>query len=252
MTTHESTWTTDDVRSFRATARQFIQQEFVPRQAHWRQQQRPDLEAWSAAGRAGLLLADVPEQYGGGGGTFAHEAVVLEELARAGVDFASSIQSIVAHYVLAYGTEPQKQKWLPRLADGTLVGAIAMTEPGAGSDLQGIRTIARREHDGYVLNGSKTFITNGPYADTIVFICKLDEGNEAADRKVVQFVLDSGMPGLEQSKPLRKMGLHSSPTGMLFLDDVRCGRAGIPRCPRSRARSARVPWRRVRRCAQRR
>src|SRR6188472_2310403 len=155
MIDHQSSWATDDVRMFRTMVRQFIQREFLPHQARWRQQHRPDGEAWAAAGRAGLLLADVPEQYGGGGGTFAHEAVVLEELAGAGVDFASSIQSIVAHYVLAYGTEAQKQKWLPRLADGTLVGAIAMTEPGAGSDLQGIKTIARRDHNGYVLNGSK-------------------------------------------------------------------------------------------------
>ena len=105
------------------------------------------------------------------------------------------------------------------------IGAWAITEPGSGSDAFGsMAATAPRDGDEYVLNGSKTFITNGPYADTIVFICKLDEGNEPADRKVVQFVLDTGMPGLEQSKPLRKMGLHSSPTGMLFLDDVRCGR----------------------------
>jgi acyl-CoA dehydrogenase len=221
MTTHESTWTTDDVRSFRATARQFIQQELVPHQARWRQQQRPDVEAWTAAGRAGLLLPDVPEQYGGGGGTFAHEAVVLEELARAGVDFASSIQSIVAHYVLAYGTEPQKQKWLPRLAEGTLVGAIAMTEPGAGSDLQGIRTIARREHNGYVLNGSKTFITNGCNAGLLCVAVKT--GTTAAPmRSLSLFMVETcDLPGYHVGRSLDKVGMHAQDTCELFFDDVR-------------------------------
>src|ERR1051326_278401 len=122
-------------------------------------------------------------------------------------------------------TIAQKERWALDLLTLDKVGAWAITEPDSGSDAFGsMKSTARRDGDEYILNGSKTFITNGPYADTIVFICKLDEGNESADRKVVQFVLDSGMPGLEQSKPLRKMGLHSSPTGMLFLDDVRCGR----------------------------
>ena len=127
----------DDVRMFRDSVRQFVAREFVPQQARWREQRGPDADAWTRAGRAGLLLADVPEEYGGGGGTFAHEAVVLEELARAGVHFGAAIQSTVAHYILAYGTEAQKRAWLPRLARGERVAAIAMTEPSAGSDLQG-------------------------------------------------------------------------------------------------------------------
>ena len=152
---------------FRRTARRFIQNEFVPHQPRWRQQLRPDAEAWTKAGAIGLLLPDVPQNYGGGGGTFAHEAVVMEELAHAGVHFGSSIQSIVAHYLLAYGSEEQKRNWLPRMARGELVGAIAMTEPGAGSDLQGIKTTARRDGDHYVINGSKTFITNGLHAGIV-------------------------------------------------------------------------------------
>jgi len=220
MITHEPTWTTDDVRSFRATARQFIQQELVPHQARWRQQQRPDVDAWTAAGRAGLLLPDVPEQYGGGGGTFAHEAVVLEELARAGVAFAASIQSIVAHYVLAYGTEPQRQKWLPRLADGTLVGAIAMTEPGAGSDLQGIKTIARREHHGYVLNGSKTFITNGCHAGLLCVAVKTST-TASPMRSLSLFMVETcDLPGYHVGRSLDKVGMHAQDTCELFFDDV--------------------------------
>src|SRR6058998_4464107 len=171
---YQSPWANDEVRMFRATVRQFIQKEFAPQQARWREQQRPDAEAWTQAGRTGLLLPDLPEAYGGGGGTFAHAAVVLEELARAGVHFGSGIQSIVAHYILAYGSEEQKRNWLPRMARGELVTAIAMTEPAAGSDLQGIKTTARRDGDHYVINGSKTFITNGWHASLICLAVKTD------------------------------------------------------------------------------
>ena len=123
------------------------------------------------------------------------------------------------------GTIAQKERWVPDLLTMDKVGAWAITEPNSGSDAFGsMKSTARRDGDEYVLNGSKTFITNGPYADTIVFICKFDEGNDPKDRKILSFVLDRGTPGLEQSKPLRKMGMHSSPTGELFLDDVRVGR----------------------------
>jgi alkylation response protein AidB-like acyl-CoA dehydrogenase len=126
--------------------------------------------------------------------------------------------------IMSKGTIEQKERWGLDLLTLDKIGAWAITEPGSGSDAFGsMKSTARRDGDEYVLNGSKTFITNGPYADTIVFICKLDEGNPPEERKVLSFVLDSGMPGLEQSKPLRKMGMHSSPTGELFLDDVRVG-----------------------------
>ena len=132
---------------------------------------------------------------------------------------------LTAASIMSKGTIAQKERWGRDLLTLEKIGAWAITEPGSGSDAFGsMRATARRDGDEYVLNGSKTFITNGPYADTIVFICKLDEGNPPAERTVLQFVLDSGMPGLEQSKPLRKMGMHSSPTGELFLDDVRVGR----------------------------
>src|SRR4051812_17983253 len=132
---------------------------------------------------------------------------------------------LTAAAIMSRGTLAQKERWAGEILTMEKIGAWAITEPNSGSDAFGsMQATARRDGDEYVLNGSKTFITNGPYADTIVFICKLDEGNPPADRTVLQFVLDSGMPGLEQSKPLRKMGLHSSPTGMLFLDDVRVGK----------------------------
>jgi alkylation response protein AidB-like acyl-CoA dehydrogenase len=132
---------------------------------------------------------------------------------------------LTAAAIMSKGTIAQKKRWARDILTMDKIGAWAITEPNSGSDAFGsMQSTARRDGDEYLLNGSKTFITNGPFADTIVFICKLDEGNAPADRKVVQFVLESGMPGFEQSKPLRKMGLHSSPTGMLFLDDVRVGR----------------------------
>jgi alkylation response protein AidB-like acyl-CoA dehydrogenase len=132
---------------------------------------------------------------------------------------------LTANAILSKGTTAQKERWALELLTLEKIGAWAITEPGSGSDaFGGMKSTARRDGDGYVLNGSKTFITNGPYADTIVFICKLDDGSEPKKRKVLSFVLDRGMPGLTQSKPMRKMGLHSSPTGELFLEDVRVGR----------------------------
>ena len=132
---------------------------------------------------------------------------------------------LTAAAIMSRGTIPQKERWALDLLTLDKIGSWAITEPDSGSDaFGGMKSTARRDGDEYVLNGSKTFITNGPYADTIVFICKLDEGNDPKDRKVLSFVLDRGMPGLEQSKPLRKMGMHSSPTGQLFLTDVRAGR----------------------------
>jgi acyl-CoA dehydrogenase len=132
---------------------------------------------------------------------------------------------LTAASIMGRGTNAQRERWVPELLTMEKIGAWAITEPNSGSDAFGsMLSTARRDGDEYVLNGSKTFITNGPYADTLVFICKLDEGNPPAERKILSFVLDSGMPGLEQSKPLRKMGMHSSPTGQLFLTDVRVGR----------------------------
>ena len=218
---YESRWVNDDVRMFRATVRQFVQKEFVPAQDRWREQHGCDPTAWTAAGRAGILLTDVPEEYGGGGGTFAHEAVVLEELALAGVHFGSVIQSVVAHYILAYGSEDQKRAWLPRMARGELVGAIAMSEPAAGSDLQAIRTTARRDGDRYVINGSKTFITNGAQAGLVCLAAKTDPKVTGLKGISLIVVETAGLPGYRVGRSLDKVGMHAQDTCELFFDDVR-------------------------------
>ena len=225
--TYESRWTNDEVRMFRTTVRQFIHKEFAPQQARWRQQHGPDADAWTRAGGAGILLTDVPDAYGGGGGTFAYEAVVLEELARAGVHFGSSIQSIVAHYILAYATEEQKHHWLPRMARGELVGAIAMSEPAAGSDLQGIQTTARRDGQCYVINGSKTFVTNGSHASIICLAVKTDPKVVALKGLSLIIVETKDLPGYRVGGALEKIGMHAQDTCELFFDDVRVPAANL-------------------------
>jgi acyl-CoA dehydrogenase len=163
----------------------------------------------------------VPEEYGGSGGTFAHEAIVIEELARAGIHIGFSVQSIVAHYILAYGNEEQKRRWLPRMAGGDLVGAIAMTEPDAGSDLQAMKTIARKEGDHYVIRGSKTFITNGSQAGLICLAVRTDP-KAAGPRVLSLIVLETGdLPGYKVGRPLQKIGRHTQDVCELFFDDVR-------------------------------
>ena len=168
-----------------------------------------------------------PEKPSSGGGDGSITMIPIIELCRysPGLVTAMGVSTgLTASAITSKGTIRQKERWALDLLTLDKIGAWAITEPGSGSDAFGsMKSTARRDGDEYVLNGSKTFITNGPYADTIVFICKLDEGNPPEERKVLSFVLDSGMPGLEQSKPLRKMGMHSSPTGELFLDDVRVG-----------------------------
>jgi len=205
---------------FRNTVRQFIEKEVAPRQARWAEQGHADAEAWIAAGKAGLLLPDVPEEYGGGGGTFAHEAVIIEELARSGAHFGFSIQSIVANYILAYGNEGQKQRWLPPMARGELVGAVGLTESNSGSDLQGLRTTARKDGDHYVINGSKTFITNGWQAGLVCLAVRTDltaPGPRALSLVVVE---TRDLPGYRAGRPLHKMGRHAQDTCELFFDNV--------------------------------
>lgn len=219
--TYESPWASDGVDIFRKTVRQFIEREFAPHQVRWREQHHADGDAWTKAGKIGLLLTDVPQEYGGGGGTFAHEAVVLEELARAGVHFGSSIQSIVAHYILAYCTEAQKRNWLPLMARGELLSAIAMTEPAAGSDLQGIKTVARRDGDHYVINGSKTFITNGLHAGIVCLAVKTDPKASGPKGTSLILVETKGLAGYRVGRPLEKVGRHGQDTCELFFDNVR-------------------------------
>ncbi|MBX3313562.1 MAG: acyl-CoA dehydrogenase family protein [Actinobacteria bacterium] len=182
----------------------------------------------AAAVEAGETPPEKPKRDSeGDGGSSSLTLIPIIELCRVcpGMVTAMGVSmGLTSAAILSKGTIAQKERWAPELLTLEKVGAWAITEPNSGSDAFGsMKSTARRDGDEYVLNGSKTFITNGPYADTIVFICKLDEGNPPEERKILSFVLDSGMPGLEQSKPLRKMGMHSSPTGELFLTDVRVG-----------------------------
>lgn len=182
--------------------------------------------AVEAAVAAGEPAPDKPKRDGDGGAS-SLTLIPIIELCRVcpGMVTAMGVSmGLTSAAISSKGTIAQKERWVPDLLTLDKIGAWAITEPGSGSDAFGsMKATARRDGDEYVLNGSKTFITNGPYADSIVFICKLDEGNDPSERKILSFVLDKGMPGLEQSKPLRKMGMHSSPTGELFLDDVRVG-----------------------------
>jgi acyl-CoA dehydrogenase len=218
---YASRWVNEDVEVFRTTVRQFIQREFVPVQDRWREQHGSDAAAWTAAGRAGILLTDVPEEYGGGGGTFAHEAVVLEELALAGVHFGSVIQSVVAQYILAYGSEEQKRAWLPPMARGELVAAIAISEPAAGSDMQAMQITACRAGDHYVINGSKTFITNGGRAGLVCLAAKTNPNVTGVKGISLVVVETSGLSGYRVGRPLEKIGMHGQDTCELFFDDVR-------------------------------
>lgn len=218
---HESSWMNDELRLFRDSVRQFIEEEFAPQQTRWREQSRPDADAWTSAGAMGVLLADVSEDYGGGGGTFAHEAVVLEELAGAGIHFGSNIQSIVAHYIVAHGNDVQKHRWLPRMARGELVAAIAMTEPDAGSDLQGIRATARRDGDQYVINGSKTFITNGSHANLICMAAKTEPAIAGPKALSLIVIETTALAGYRVGRTLEKVGRHGQDTCELFFDGVR-------------------------------
>jgi acyl-CoA dehydrogenase len=218
---YESPWMTDELKMFRATARRFIREQFAPQQNRWRQQHHPDPDAWTRAGASGLLLTDIPEKFGGGEGTIAHEAVLVEEMARAGVHFGSVVQSVVAHYLLAYGNDEQKRRWLPPMAHGELVGAIAMTEAGAGSDLNSIRTRAIRDGCDYVINGAKTFITNGWHAGLVALAVRTSDEKAGMRGISIIMVETKGLPGYRTGRPLEKVGMHAQDTCELFFDQVR-------------------------------
>lgn len=217
---HASRWMTDELDAFRRAVRSFVRDTFVPRQSAWRAARGPDARAWPDAGAAGLLAPDVPAAYGGAGGTFAHQAVVLEALARAGVNFGASVQGIVARYVLAYATEEQKRAWLPHLVSGELVAAIAMTEPVAGSDLQAITTRATRDGDAYVIAGRKTLITNGARANFVCLAARTGDHPGPGGISMI-FVDARGLDGYRAGPPLEKIGQHDQDTAELTFDDVR-------------------------------
>ncbi len=225
---YSSPWMNEELALFRRSVRQFLQERFVPNDERWRTNHLIDRGAWNEAGHAGLVSADIPEEWGGGGGTFAHTAVVLEELARAGISsFGSGVQDIVSHYVLAYGNDAQRAAWLPKLASGEFVGAIAMTEPVAGSDLQSIRTTARREGDEYVIDGSKTFITNGYHADLVCLAAKTDTNARGARAISLVMVETRDLPGFRVGRTLEKLGQHGQDTCELFFDGMRVPAANL-------------------------
>ena len=214
-------WMSEDVVLLEETARRFISAEYGPHLEKWHEDHFYPREVWTKAGAAGLLCASMPEEYGGAGGTFAHEAVIDRQCSLAGFDaFGAPLHSgIVAPYILHYGTEEQKKRWLPKLATGELVGAIAMSEPGTGSDLQGVRTTALRSGNGYVLNGSKTFITNGQHANLIIVVAKTDpkQGAKGVSLMVVE---TADASGFRRGRKLKKLGLDSADTSELFFEEV--------------------------------
>jgi acyl-CoA dehydrogenase len=220
--TFPSPWLTEELVMLRDAASRFFSERWQPRAAGWRKAGMMERESWREAGAQGLLCAGMPEAYGGGGGSFAHEAVIIEAAAYAGLSgFGGGLHSaIVAPYIHRYGNEEQQQRWLPKMATGELVGAIAMTEPGTGSDLQAVRTTALRDGDHYIVNGAKTFITNGQNADLIIVVCKTDRSLGAKGTSLLVVETEQA-PGFRRGRLLDKVGLKSQDTSELFFDDVR-------------------------------
>jgi alkylation response protein AidB-like acyl-CoA dehydrogenase len=211
---------TEEHELFRNQVRRFFERELVPHLERWEQEGIIDRGFWNKAGAAGLLCPTVPEEYGGLGLDFGYNAVIDEELAYAGSTAGITLHSdIVADYIVAYGSEEQKRHWLPRMVSGETATAIAMTEPGAGSDLQGIKTSARRDGNHYVINGSKTYITNGQHADLTIVVAKTDPGQGAKGISLI--LVEADREGYARGRNLDKIGFHSQDTSELFFEEVR-------------------------------
>ncbi|MFZ2175740.1 MAG: acyl-CoA dehydrogenase family protein [Rhodococcus sp. (in: high G+C Gram-positive bacteria)] len=222
MKKHVPSWYDDEVKALSELAVAFFEREVVAHNEKWDAQRHIDRDVWRKAGELGLLCCSVPEQYGGGGGTYAHDLAVFEAQGYAGdLAFGIAVHSgIVPHYIVEYGTEEQKKTWLPGMASGEILGAIGMTEPGAGSDLKAIKTTAIRDGDEYVVNGSKTFITNGSSADVIVMAVKTDP--KAGAKGVSMLIVDlRDCPGFAVGRVLDKVGQHGADTSELSFTDVR-------------------------------
>ncbi len=210
----------EDINMFRDAVYKFYSNEMAPHSEEFRKNKKVDRKFWNQAGKYGLLNCAIPEEYGGGGGDYRHEMIIMEELERAEVDgFGLSLHNaIVAPYILHYGTEEQKQKWLPRMASGELVGAICMSEPGTGSDLQNIRTNAKPDGNGWIINGSKTFITNGGTANLLIIVA--DTGGESKHSKSLFVVETDELEGFRRGRILDKVGIEAQDTAELFFDDM--------------------------------
>jgi len=219
-----STWMQPyDVKALGETAEKFFATHINSERERWEREQLIDRSVWRKAGELGLLCCAIPEEYGGGGGTLAHDFIIMHEQARANLlGYGGGQHSIIdAHYVLAYGTEQQKQRWLPSMASGETISAIGMTEPGAGSDLKALATRAIRQPGGdYLISGSKTFISQGSSADLLILAAKTDP--DAGARGISLFLLDTtDLPGFTRGRVLRKSGQHYADTSELFFDEVR-------------------------------
>lgn len=218
---------TDEMRMFRRSFRQFVQKECVPHREKWKKQGMVDRELWYKAGEAGFLCPSISTEYGGGGGNFAYDKIVVEELSYHLIDFGANIHSgIIVHYIEAYGSEEQKLKWLPKMASGEYVSAIAMTEPNTGSDLQAIQTTAIADGDDYVINGQKMFISNGQQADLIVLVAKTNPQEKAKGVSLI-VVETQGLEGFTRGRNLDKIGLESQDTSELFFSDCRVPKANL-------------------------
>lgn len=220
-TSNRRTLFSPDHELFRDTVRRFIAQEVMPGHAEWENQGLVPRELWRSAGTVGLLLPMAPAEYGGGGGDFLHTAIVVEEIARVlatGITGFTTHSDIVAPYLVMFGTQAQKSRWLPEMAAGNVVGSIAMTEPSAGSDLKAIRTTARRVEGGWVIDGQKTFITNGYHADRVLVVAKTQP--EAGAKGMSLFWVDAASPGFSRGKLLDKIGQRAQDTAELFFDKV--------------------------------
>lgn len=220
---YRATWETDQHRELRKHAAEFFRKESTPNQDRWAKQHQVDREFWNKMGDAGLLGVDLPEAFGGIGGDFGLSAVIADEMALAN-DTASGwiVHSpIVAHYVNTYANGEQKQRWLPGIISGEKVLAIAMTEPGTGSDLQAVKTTAKRDGDHYVINGSKTFISNGSHCDLLVIVAKTDASQGAAGVSLIVAETDENLVGFERGRVLEKVGQHGQDTRELFFSDMR-------------------------------
>jgi acyl-CoA dehydrogenase len=211
----------DDHEMLRTTVRRFLERECAPKQAEWDKTGRVDRETWLKAGREGLLCLTLPTEYGGGGGDFGHAAVLNEEVNRAGLSgLGFGVHSdIIAPYIARIGSDEQKQKWLPKVCSGESILAIGMTEPGTGSDLKSVRATAVRDGDEYVINGSKTFISNGLNADLIIVVCKTDVS--AGAKGVSLIIVEATREGFRRGRKLEKVGMHGQDTSELFFDNVR-------------------------------
>lgn len=225
----ERLYLTEEHEIFRQALRKFLEKEAVPNYEQWEKNKEVPRSFWKKLGEQGYLCPQVDEKYGGLGTDFGYAVVMNEELERVGTGMVgiSLHNDIVIPYIESYGTDEQKQRWLPGALTGDIITAIGMTEPGAGSDLASIQTTAIRDGDDYIINGEKTFITNGYTADLVVLVCKTDPKATPPHRGISLFVVEAGTPGFKKGNKLRKIGQHANDTSELIFEDVRVPRTNL-------------------------